>query len=108
MRFQHSTRTNDFSKFLVYDRETRKQTLIEECIARGFSIHRDDASESSLGVYSVFRAVASEAELEKRMLAQMGFNQTKRAFLVQVLNGLFAFLALLVAIGTLVKPFLMP
>lgn len=62
------------------------------------SIHIDDASETSSGVYAQFRGIASEAELERRLNAKKAL---KRASWPNAI----AILALLVAVAAFIKSF---
>ena len=77
---------------------SRKQALLNECERLDVSIHVDDASETSSGVYAQFRGVASEVELERRL------NAKKALGLASWANGI-AILAFLVALAALIKSF---
>lgn len=44
-----------------------KQALIAECQRKGISIFVNEPGETSAGVYSQLRSVASEAELQSRL-----------------------------------------
>ncbi|MEQ1838241.1 MAG: hypothetical protein ABL858_07905 [Candidatus Nitrotoga sp.] len=67
----------DFSSFLPDT--PPKQQLIEECQKLGVSIYIDDPSEQSAGVYANQRAVASEAELERRLNAKKAIMNAEKA-----------------------------
>lgn len=70
----------DWSKFFGdLPPQTRKQRLIEECKRQNVSIHIDDPAESSSGIYAELRGVASEAELERRLVAKLAIKQSSRA-----------------------------
>ena len=58
----------------------------------------DEPTESSEGVYASLRAVASEAELERRIVAKRSEINTRRANVVSTI-------ALVVSIAALVKSF---
>ncbi|WP_225580787.1 hypothetical protein, partial [Pseudomonas sp. PDM16] len=69
--FRPKDKATDWDKFLgPASPETRKQRLIQECKKHDVSIYTDDESESSSGVYAELRGVASEAELERRLLTK--------------------------------------
>jgi hypothetical protein len=97
--FARKQNDQDFSKYLGETPPTRKQRLLEECTERDVSIYIDDASEQSAGVYAVLRAVASEAELERRLNTKKAVGQSNRANLIAVA-------ALAISIVALVKSFL--
>lgn len=65
----------DFSKFAGKLKASRKELLLRKCQKRNVGIYIDDASEVSAEPYASMRAVASEAELERRLSA----NQAARA-----------------------------
>lgn len=62
------------------------------------SVHIDDASETSSGVYAQLRGVASEAELERRLIAKKALGKASWA-------NRIAILALLVAVAAFIKSF---
>ena len=64
---KNNTKSEDFSNFFGDVKLTKKEYLIEQCKKNNVSIHIDDASETSTGVYAELRGVASEAELENRL-----------------------------------------
>ena len=88
----------DWSKFLAEAKTSRKQRLLEQCQKYDVSIHVDEATESSEGVYASLRAVASEAELERRIVAKRSEINTRRANIVSAI-------VLVVSIAALVKSF---
>jgi len=90
---------SDFSAFVSAIPLTRKQLLIEECEKQDVSIYIEEPSEQSSGVYSIFRGIASEAELERRLNAKKAIAFSKRA-------NVIAFLIFIVSAVDLVKPFL--
>ena len=65
----------DFSTFVPTALLTCKQQLIEECQKQDISIYIDDTSEQSV----IFRCVASEAELERRLNAKNAITLSKAA-----------------------------
>ena len=97
--FRHPSKSmdkDDFSGFLSKKTTTNKQRLIIECQKYSISIFVDDASEDSSGVYAQMRAVASEAELERRLLARMAIRKSVHANPISIL-------ALVVSVAGLVK-----
>ena len=88
----------DFSKFLGETAQTRKELLIEKCKKLDVSIYIDDEGESSSGIYGQLRAVASEAELEKRLNSKEAVRTASCAFKL-------AILAFLVSFAAFVRPF---
>lgn len=88
----------DFSKFLGNSELSRKQKLIEECENLDISIYIDDESETSDGVYSELRAVASEAELERRLNAKNTIRSANHSKYI-------AILALVISLISLIKSF---
>ena len=90
---------SDYSAFVSAIPLTRKQLLIEECKKQGVSIYIDDPSEQSEGTEAIMRGVASEAELERRLIA-------KRAISLSRLSNFIAFFALIMSAIALVKSFL--
>lgn len=89
----------DFSDYLPDDISTSKQKLLKICNKYKVPIYIDDNTETSSGVYSNLRAVASEAELERRLNIKKATIETKRA-------NVMAFIALIVSLTALVKSFL--
>ena len=94
--FSKPRNAEDFSNFLGNATTTRKQRLIAECEKYSVTIFIDDSSESSAGVYAQMRAVASEAELERRLLVRKAISKSGWA-------NFIANLALIISIATLVK-----
>ena len=89
----------DFSKFLGETAKTRKESLLEKCSKHDVSIYINDAAEPSSGVYAGLRAVASEAELERRLNSKLAVGIAGRANMI----ALFALFASVIA---LVRSFL--
>ena len=75
----------DFSSYLPQGPESVKEKLIAECQRRGVPIYVLDPTETSSGVYASLRAVASESELQGRLLqtiaAQTAFKANRIAWL---------------------------
>ena len=99
----------DFSTFVPTALLTCKQQLIEECQKQDISIYIDDTSEQSV----IFRCVASEAELERRLNAKNAITLSKAANEISKGANKIAFAAfiaatisLVVATIALVKTFL--
>ena len=80
--FPRKRSPEDFSAFLSAESSTKKQALIAECQRRGVSIFVNDSSETSTGVYSQLRAVASEAELQSRLFQSVALCTAKRANII--------------------------
>ena len=80
-------RRSDAQDFSSYSKgePSRKRLLIERCNKLGVGIYVDDSSENSSGVYSEFRGVASEAELERRLNARRSVAIAGRASIVSLL-----------------------
>ncbi|MEX0739054.1 MAG: hypothetical protein WD071_06915 [Pseudohongiella sp.] len=74
---------------------TKKSKLIEICGRKDVSIYADDSTENA---HTPLRAVASEAELERRLLAKMSVSYSLQSRRV-------AIAALIVAIGSLILEF---
>ena len=89
----------DFSNFIKEGEKSRKDKLIEECKRLDVSLYIDDQSENSKGNYSGIRAVASEAELERRIIA-------KKASISSMQSKYIAIIALIISLISLVKSFL--
>jgi len=97
--FRRAQKSVDYSTYFGDSPPTsRKQALLNECERLDVSIHIDDASETSSGVYAQFRGVASEAELERRLNAKKALERASWA-------NAIAILALLVAVAALIKSF---
>ena len=94
--FSKPRNAEDFSNFLGNATPTKKERLIAECKNRSITIFIDDTSESASGVYAQMRAVASEAELERRLLVKKAISKSGWA-------NFIAILALIISIATLVK-----
>lgn len=97
---------SDFSAFVSAIPLTRKQLLIEECKKQDVSIYIDDPSEQSTGAYAIFRGVASEAELERRLNAKKVTIFSKRANVIAFAAFTASVIPLIVPTIALIKPFL--
>lgn len=89
----NNSNSDDFSRFLGVHHPSRKENLIEECKKLDVSIYIDDGSESSNGVYSELRAVASEAEIDRRLTAKKALisaNQSKYIAIISMAVSLIA------------------
>lgn len=76
---------SDFSSFITGIPLTPKQQRIEECKNLDVSIYIDDPSEQSAGVNANLRAVASEAEIERRLNAAKATQLSKWAIIISLL-----------------------
>ena len=98
--FGQRPKDEDFSTFLGdASIPSKKRLLLEACKKHDVSPYVDDSTESSSGVYSAIRGVASEAELERRLIVKKTFGLACRAHIV-------AILAFLVSIAAFVKSYL--
>lgn len=93
--FKVANTDSDFSTFVPATPLTRKQRLINECERRDVSIYIDDLSEQS----AIFRSIASEAELERRL-------NTKKTLLLSKRANVIALLFLITSTFALFMPFL--
>lgn len=101
LKFLRKERTQDYSKLFGDVPLSPKQRLMKKCDRAGVSIYVDDASETSGGSYAMFRGVASEAELDRRLNARAAVDHATRA------NDI-ATLAFIVAVAAFVKSFFSP
>ena len=85
----------DFSHYLPQGPESLKERLVAECQRRGISVYVSDSSETSSGVYANLRAVASEAELQSRLMQAITTETASKA-------NRIAWLALGIGIASLV------
>ncbi len=84
--------------------QSRKQQLIDDCNKHKVCIYIDDSAESSSGIYSQLRAVASEAVLEARL------NQFKSVQYSQKANRnawIAIAISVLALLATIVKDFVL-
>lgn len=86
----------DFSGFIDNKKMSRKERLIEKCKKHDVSIFVDDESETSSGIYAELRAVAPEAELERRLNSNRALSMANR-------SNIISLIALLIAVVALVK-----
>lgn len=92
----------DFSTFVPAVPPTRKQQLIEKCQKQNVPISIDDPLERS----AIFRSVASEAELERRLNAKEVAALSERANTHSKRANVIALLAFIVSAFPFVTPFL--
>ena len=82
--------SQDFSSFLPPGPESVKEKLIAECQRRGVTVYVSDSTENSSGAYASLRAVASESELQSRLLqaiaAHTAFKANRIAWLALVVG----------------------
>lgn len=103
---RRKTANADFSAFVSAIPLTRKQLLIEECKRQDVSIYIDDTSEQSAGVYAYLRAVAPEAELERRLNAKKAITLARRANVIANCALIVSTIALVVSAIPVIKLFL--
>ena len=101
--FTRKQNHTDFSTYLEKSPQTRKQLLLKECDKNNVSIHVDDSSETSSGIFADLRSVASEAELERRLNAKTAIIQSKRANCLARLALLFSAASFIVSLAALIK-----
>lgn len=88
----------DWGKFFDLPPATRKERLLEECRRHDVSIHTDNPAEASSGVYSALRPVASEAELERRLVAKLAVTKSAWANRIAALSLIVSLVSLAVSI----------
>lgn len=97
--FCFKVKKQDWSKYFDgVPPQSRKQKLLDECAHHDVSVHIDDALENSTGIYAQLRAVASEAELDRRLNAKLAIKQSSRANLIAGGALLVSFIALVVSL----------
>ena len=96
-RFWKKYDLQDFSNYLPQGPESFKDKLIAECKSAGVSIYVSDSSESSSGAYASLRAVASESELQNRLLQAMAVRTALQANRVAWLALFIGLVGLLLA-----------
>lgn len=102
MKFLFSRKAKNWSNFIESGVEcTRKEALMDYCQKLGVSIYVDDANESS-GVYSKFRSVTSEAELERRLNSKVMLNKASQANLISIFALFLSLSSFLISICTAV------
>ena len=94
---KNNTKSEDFSNFFGDVKLTKKEYLIEQCKKNNVSIHIDDASETSTGVYAELRGVASEAELENRLNSKTALSKAKLANMIAIFALIVSVLALIMS-----------
>ncbi|MHB9118602.1 MAG: hypothetical protein ACYC2R_10045 [Burkholderiales bacterium] len=97
--FARKQSDQDFSKYFGEIAKTRKQRLLEKCKKNDVSVHIDNPTEQSSGIYAEMRGVVSEAELEQRLNAKRAVDQSNRA-------NFIAAVVLIVSVVALLKSFL--
>jgi hypothetical protein len=88
----------DWSKYFDLPPETRKERLLNECRRNDVSIHIDGPTETSSGINSILRPVASEAELERRLVAKLAIGKSAWANKIAGLSLLVSLISLAVSI----------
>ena len=76
--------SEDFSNYCNDSIKSKKELLIDKCRTKDVSIYIDDESETSSGIYAEFRAVASEAELERRLSANCAVSIAYRSNIISI------------------------
>lgn len=88
----------DWSRYFDLPPETRKERLIEECRRNNVSIHIDSYTETASGINAIFRPVASEAELERRLVAKLAIGKSTWANRIAGFSLLVSLISLTVSI----------
>ena len=88
----------DYSKYFEEGQPSPKQLLIEKCERYGAPIHADDASETSIGAYAIFRGIASESELQSRLNEKIRVWQAGLANVIMILTFFVASATLVVTL----------
>lgn len=97
--FHCKSKGQNWTKFLGDSSlQSKKQRLIEECKRRDVSIYLDDSGEISSGVYAELRGVASESELEHRLIAKIAAEESSRANWIAGLAFLVSLISLAVSL----------
>lgn len=97
-RFWSKSDPEDFSTFFHGGPESVKEKLIAECNRRGVSVYVSDSSETTAGAYAALRAVASEAELQSRLMQAVAVETAARANRIAWFALVVGFASLLIAI----------
>ncbi|HMN55732.1 MAG TPA: hypothetical protein PKE15_00675 [Ottowia sp.] len=90
--------SNEWENFIPFNGKTKKQSLLDECENLGISPYIDDESETSSGVYAQLRAVASEAELERRLIAKRAERKAVQSNLIAAAGLIVSLVSLVVAV----------
>lgn len=94
-----SKNEDNWNNFLEKNEDdSSKQKLLNECQRLNVCIYVDDVAESSSGVYSHLRGVASEAELERRLNSKIAVLQSRKSNRIALIALAISCLSLLVAI----------
>lgn len=88
----------DWSNYFDLPPETRKERLLEECRRNDISIYIDSPTETTSGINAIFRPVASEAELERRLVAKLAIGKSVWANRIAGLSLLVSLISLAVSI----------
>lgn len=85
--FKKNLNNVDWERYLVneFTTATRKQHLLDECNKNDISIYIDNENEISNGVYSTMRGVASESELERRLITKKTYMQARASKKIAIL-----------------------
>lgn len=79
------------------NQQSKKELLIEQCSKNNVCIFVDDQSESSIGIYAEIRSVASEAELQRRLDANIQIRNSIKAFWISVVALVVSVLAVAIS-----------
>lgn len=88
----------DFSAYFDEPPKTRKQRLLEDCEKHDVSVHIDDAAEQSSSFSALFRGVASEAELERRLNEKKAIHNANRANVISAISLIVSIVALIISL----------
>ncbi|MFT6031284.1 MAG: hypothetical protein ACI8O8_003034 [Oleiphilaceae bacterium] len=96
--FKNKSTDMDWSKFFKDSQpESRKQRLIKDCQKYDVTPYVDDRSENTSG-NNVMRGVASETEIERRLVAKKTLFSANRANFIALLAFLTALFSLCVSL----------
>lgn len=87
----------DFSNYIPI-KKTNKEKLINECKKMNISIYIDNTLETSTGIYGQLREVASEAELENRIMKNKTVETSKKSLIISTLSLVISILSIGIAI----------
>ncbi|WP_425054847.1 hypothetical protein [Pseudomonas abyssi] len=88
----------DWEEFLKdSEPESRKRRLIRDCQKYDVTPYVDDVGENALSS-NVMRGVASEAEIERRLLAKKAVYSAQRANVISIFAFIVAFISMAISL----------
>jgi hypothetical protein len=95
-KFGSTKNGQNWEKFLGETPTTRKAQLLDKCKKLDVTIFIDDATENALN--NPLRGVASEAELERRLNAEIAVHNSKRANIISITAVVIALISLIATV----------